>query len=321
MTDQPAWKRRPRWRETTAALDAAERAWWQSYAEVEDQYCWVQTPAIQRFLRGPYVKQICRSIPAGARVLEIGCGTGWLALQLARSGAAEVHGVEFSADQIERARRQAAGSPAGERVRYHVLGRSLDELPALLGSARFDVLLLHAVLHHLSDVELRGLMELFRDRLAARGARAVIVEPVLFRGPDTERTGMDRLVDRLILLPRLGQRAGLRQVSKREAELQQRIDGRGDSPKETPFVPGELEALLDPYLRVRAKTPVLCFSFLAAKNWLLLQVSHPRLGSLGTWPYLALVRSVERRILRCSPGAVWYPLFYLFECDFTERRA
>ncbi|MGV3721631.1 MAG: methyltransferase domain-containing protein [Actinomycetota bacterium] len=225
-----AWVRRPRHAKSTPPLDAAELEWWEQYADVEDYYCWVQTPAIRRFLRGRYIDQLRQSVPPDARVLEIGCGTGWLARELAQSGAAEVHGVEFSRDQIARARKQTEGIAGGDRVHFHVMESSLSELPGLL-SGKFDVLVLHAVLHHLSDSELRALVQLFRERLAEPGARALILEPVLFRGPDSPRTWQDRLADRLILLPRLGRRTGVRKLSQREASLQTRIDSRGDSPR------------------------------------------------------------------------------------------
>ncbi|MGV3721414.1 MAG: class I SAM-dependent methyltransferase, partial [Actinomycetota bacterium] len=218
---------------------------------------------------------------------------------------------------IARARQQARGTTGSERVQFHVLRNSLEELPELFPGQRFHVLVLHAVLHHLSDEEVRRLMALFREEPAAPGATALILEPVLFREPGGKPTRLDRWVDRLILLPRMGRRLGLRRVNPREAELEQRIDGRGDSPKETPFLPGELEGLLAPELRVRGRRPVLCFSYLAAKNLLLFQVSHPALGRLLAWPYLAAVRCVERLVLRCAPGSVWYPLFFLFQCDLA----
>ncbi|MGV3721629.1 MAG: class I SAM-dependent methyltransferase, partial [Actinomycetota bacterium] len=91
-----AWQRRKRWERRSEALDAAERQWWERYADVEDEFCWVQTRWIRRLLRGEYVRTLARAIPPEGRVLEIGCGSGWLARELARSGAAEVYGVEFS---------------------------------------------------------------------------------------------------------------------------------------------------------------------------------------------------------------------------------
>jgi hypothetical protein len=34
---------------STPKLDAQEIDWWEKYADVEEQFCWVQTPAMQNF--------------------------------------------------------------------------------------------------------------------------------------------------------------------------------------------------------------------------------------------------------------------------------
>jgi SAM-dependent methyltransferase len=63
-------------------------------------------------------------LAAGGRVLELGVGTGRLALPLATTGV-EVHGVDSSAAMLAR----LAAKPGSDRVRY-VLGDMVDDLPA-----------------------------------------------------------------------------------------------------------------------------------------------------------------------------------------------
>jgi ubiquinone/menaquinone biosynthesis C-methylase UbiE len=56
------------------------------------------------------------SVATGTRVLDLGCGNGYIARQLARSGA-RVIGVDRSAELIDRARAREAAAPLG--VVYH----------------------------------------------------------------------------------------------------------------------------------------------------------------------------------------------------------
>ncbi|MBI3506626.1 MAG: class I SAM-dependent methyltransferase [Proteobacteria bacterium] len=54
----------------------------------------------------------------GMRVLDIGCGWGGLALDLARHCDVEVHGITLSREQLEVARRRAAAEGLAGRVRF-----------------------------------------------------------------------------------------------------------------------------------------------------------------------------------------------------------
>jgi len=301
-------------------LDQAELLWWQRYADVEDTYCWVQTPAVQRLIRGHYLRSIVRGVPAGGRVLEIGCGSGWLSLLLARYGASSVEGVDPSPEQIARAREDAAKAGFTARVRFRQTDISEPSPAARDDEVPFDAVVLHAVLHHLSDEEIQRLLETLAGQSLHPDARVFILEPISYRAASDHRTRLDRCLDRLILLPRAGKRLGIRKVNPEERALTERIDERGDSPKEGPFQPGELEALMEPYLEIRARRPVLNFSYLGAKNALLMGISHPTRARLLLRPYLWLLRSLERWVLRLPPGATWLPQFVLFECRVRDIR-
>ena len=67
-------------------------------------------------LRDPLVRDAWRALlrsvlpPAPARVADLGCGTGTLAVLLAEEGHA-VDGVDFSAEMVRRARAKVAGFP------------------------------------------------------------------------------------------------------------------------------------------------------------------------------------------------------------------
>ncbi|MFC3896153.1 HemK2/MTQ2 family protein methyltransferase [Lentzea rhizosphaerae] len=74
------------------------------------------------------------AIPAGVRVLDIGTGTGALAIAAIRAGAAEVTGVDVSRRAVWTARINAALHRLPMRVR---LGNALD----VIADERFDLVL------------------------------------------------------------------------------------------------------------------------------------------------------------------------------------
>jgi len=90
------------------------------------------------------------------RALEIGCGTGFFLLNLMQAGViAEGHVSDISPGMIEVARRNA------ERLGLDVDGRVADAERIPYDDGTFDLVVGHAVLHHLPDVEL-ALREVLR---------------------------------------------------------------------------------------------------------------------------------------------------------------
>jgi ubiquinone/menaquinone biosynthesis C-methylase UbiE len=84
-------------------------------------------------------------LPDGARVLEVGCGTGAVARTIAgRPGIGDVVGLDPSAVFVDHARRLADGVP---NVSY-VVG-SGTALPS--DDAAFDAVIFHTVLSHIPD--------------------------------------------------------------------------------------------------------------------------------------------------------------------------
>jgi ubiquinone/menaquinone biosynthesis C-methylase UbiE len=90
------------------------------------------------------------------RALELGCGTGFFLLNLKQAGVLdEGHVTDISPGMVEVAQRNARG------LGFEVAGRVADAESIPYGDGEFDLVVGHAVLHHIPDVEL-ALREVLR---------------------------------------------------------------------------------------------------------------------------------------------------------------
>jgi ubiquinone/menaquinone biosynthesis C-methylase UbiE len=81
----------------------------------------------------------------GARVADIGCGGGIYTRKIAEMNAAEVVGVDYSAQMLEAAQETCSGFSQVSFVRGDAGGTSLDE-------GHFDLVIERALTHHISDL-------------------------------------------------------------------------------------------------------------------------------------------------------------------------
>jgi ubiquinone/menaquinone biosynthesis C-methylase UbiE len=108
-----------------------------------------------------------------ARALELGCGTGFFLLNLKQAGVLdEGHVTDISPGMVAAAQRNA------ESLGFSVEGRVADAEQLPYDDATFDLVVGHAVLHHIPDVEL-ALREVLR--VLKPGGRFV------FAGEPTQR--------------------------------------------------------------------------------------------------------------------------------------
>ena len=90
------------------------------------------------------------------KVLELGCGTGFFLLNLKLAGVVEHgHVTDLSPGMVEVAQRNAS------RLGFEVAGRVADAERIPYDDATFDLVVGHAVLHHIPDVE-QSLREVLR---------------------------------------------------------------------------------------------------------------------------------------------------------------
>lgn len=119
---------------------------------------------------------VLQEVPPGARVLDVGCATGYLAAELTRKGCT-VDGVEFDPVAAEQARRPG-------RCREVVVGDlesplTREAVSAMLGATPPDVVVCADVLEHLRDPwsTLAWLHTLLGAGGPGRQGRAVISVP------------------------------------------------------------------------------------------------------------------------------------------------
>jgi len=115
-------------------------------------------------------EELARDISADARVLDVGCGGGQLALEIAkRRPRARVTGLDLSAEQVARASARAREQGFAPRVTF-VQGSALDQP---FDDASFDVVTSVASIKHWPG-QARGLAECVR--VLAPGGRLFVFE-------------------------------------------------------------------------------------------------------------------------------------------------
>ena len=142
---------------------------------------------LSRLLLSSLVKRIAGDVaaaaPAGARVLEVGCGPGHLSLRLVRQHGFEVTGLDLDPAMIARARANADRPGNSDQRRPSFL---VDDVAALaFPNGSFDLVVSTLSMHHWADPA-AGLAEI--GRVLCPDARALVwdfrpgVRPHLF-GP------------------------------------------------------------------------------------------------------------------------------------------
>ncbi|MEW5735962.1 MAG: corrinoid protein-associated methyltransferase CpaM [Thermodesulfobacteriota bacterium] len=124
-------------------------------------------------------EKIASMVAPGARVLEMGCGTGELASLLLAAGAAEVLGFDQSPAMAAQSRERIVRENLGDR--FQVMNMGVDGMDAL-ASGSFDAVFSTLVMSELSDDERRfTLRQAFR---ALRpGGSVVLADEVVPRTP------------------------------------------------------------------------------------------------------------------------------------------
>jgi SAM-dependent methyltransferase len=108
-------------------------------------------------------------LPAGARVLDVGCGPGTLTVALAEARAYRIDGLDLSPEMIAHATRNGEASPAAVRLNFTV--GDVRDLPFPDGT--FDLVISSMSQHHWAD-PVAGVREI--RRVLKPGGRAWIYD-------------------------------------------------------------------------------------------------------------------------------------------------
>lgn len=112
-------------------------------------------------------RQLADHVRPGMSVLDVGCGQGTQGVRLAQGGCA-VTGVDPSAELLARFSTSAESAD----VSVELLHGTLDDLDALLGTRRFDLVCAHGVLMYIEDRT--AAVARLADRVSGAGARLSI---------------------------------------------------------------------------------------------------------------------------------------------------
>src|SRR5215831_2819521 len=132
-----------------AALNLATRDVWDQNAEFWDRAQGEAGNLSQRTLIGPAAERPLALHP-GETVLEIACGTGVFARQMARLGV-QVLATDFSHQMLERAR--ARTTDLTDRIEYRLLDATNEEHMLALGARRFDAAMCNMGLMDMATID------------------------------------------------------------------------------------------------------------------------------------------------------------------------
>ena len=163
-------------------------------------------------------ERMAEQVGAGDRVLDIGCGTGSLALRCA-GRAARVTGIDISPQMLDMAREKVEAAGLQDQVELREM--SAIDLDETFPDGRFDAIVSSLMFSELSEDEqgfvLRECRRLLRD-----GGRLVIADEVV------PRSWPLRLLSRVLRLPLVVLTYILTQTTTRAvAGLEEKIAGAG----------------------------------------------------------------------------------------------
>ena len=169
-----------------------EKAWWNMYGDYMT-YQWQLTPYLHDVIRAPLEKTYVDYLfTPGGRLLDLGCGSGWLSFRFAERGMS-VHGIDIAMEQIH-----AANEMKLARRMDNVSFECADFLAwdCAEYTEAFDSVFVSAFMHHLPEIELEQTVRKIAS-VVKPGGRVFLYEPLTSAKP---RRLVIKLIDRLCSL-------------------------------------------------------------------------------------------------------------------------
>lgn len=159
--------------ESSTQWYAEESAWWNDHGDYM-AYQWRLTPGLNRIVRSALERDFTRCLfKPGGTFLDLGCGSGWLALRFAEKGML-VTGFDFSRQLIAEAE-AAAASRGLSGARFEccdVVRRDFSDF-----EGKVDSVLINAFLHHLPEADILAIFRIV-GRVLKPGGRVYLYEPL-----------------------------------------------------------------------------------------------------------------------------------------------
>ena len=128
----------------------SEDKWEKFYKEKVEYGIWIGSPMIQRL-----IDEIRARAKPGDKLLEIGTGTGYTAIELSKMGY-DVYGIDLSSDLVEQA--EEASKNYGGAVAFSQ--GDMFDLPDEIAKKKFKIIYHQGVFEHFSNEEIARALKL-----------------------------------------------------------------------------------------------------------------------------------------------------------------
>ena len=257
-------------------INKTENEWWDEHSSIIETV-WAHTYSLQKCIRYPYLrnaKKFLQSRGGKKLIWEVGCGTGWVCRMIADENF-NIIGTDFSKAQIDMAKAQAILFNKQKYCSYQVSDASsvVEE---------HDGIFIHAILHHLSEEELKGFFELIGKQ--KKDTRFFLYEPIFPQAASDKVNLQAFLFKKLIDVYKKSAKVLIRIFGKRNNELITRTElisrqaeknGWFMSPKEVPFYEKELDTYLERHFNINKKYFVNMTDYSLAMSLVMYDLGEP----------------------------------------------